>query len=319
MRNGLVGLLSATVLASTMLTPACADYSSGAATGGSAPMTGGSSTGGSTGGSSAATGGAGGTTGGAGTGGAGGTTGGAGDAATGGAGGGTGGAATGGAGAAATGGAGTAGGGGIAAGGIAAGGSAGSGAGATSCSDVTPCGGDLVGAWTVTSSCLKMSGDLDMSKAGIGCTAAPIMGSLQVMGTWTADADGMSFSDTTTTSGSAHVIMPASCLEVSGTSTTCDRVGPAVEGLGYTGVTCADNTDLGCDCDASVQQTGGIGLVSGDAALTSATYTTADNVLTTTDGRHTVTYSYCVSGNTLTLTPLGMPTITTGTIVLQKQ
>ena len=313
MRNGLVGLLGATLVAAALPAAGCADYSSGAGTGGAAATTGGStSTGGSTGGSSAGTGGS---TGGSGTGGAGGApTGGTGGAVTGGAGGASG-TATGGAGAAATGGAGTAG-----SGGGAAGGSAGSGAGAPSCTNVTPCGGDVIGTWTVMSSCLKMSGDLDLSKAGIGCTAAPITGALQVTaGTWTADADGMSFSDTTTMTGDAQVKMPAACLEVSGTSTTCDRVGSAVEGLGYTGVTCADNADAGCDCVGSVQQTGGIGLVSGDAALTSATYTTADNVLTTTDGRHTFTYSYCVAGSTLTLTPLGMPTITTGSIVLQKQ
>src|SRR4051812_5096055 len=35
-----------------------------------------------------------------------------------------------------------------------------------SCPNVTACGGDVVGTWTVASSCLKLSGNVDIALAG---------------------------------------------------------------------------------------------------------------------------------------------------------
>ena len=45
---------------------------------------------------------------------------------------------------------------------------AGGGGGAASCPDVTACGGSVVGTWTVTSSCLTVSGTLDLIAGGSG-------------------------------------------------------------------------------------------------------------------------------------------------------
>src|SRR5450755_1519290 len=65
------------------------------------------------------------------------------------------------------------------------------------CTNVTACGGDVVGTWTV-SSCLNVSGQLDLSISP-DCSAQ-VTGSLQVSGTWSAKADG-TYTDNTTTTG----------------------------------------------------------------------------------------------------------------------
>jgi hypothetical protein len=105
-----------------------------------------------------------------------------------------------------------------------------SGAGGASCSNVVPCGGDVVGTWTVTSSCLRVSGQLDMSMLGAGCASAPVEGSLQVTGTWTARSDG-TYRDATTTFGSEQITLPASCLVVSSTPVSCGADGLIAAGL----------------------------------------------------------------------------------------
>src|SRR3954467_4012810 len=51
-----------------------------------------------------------------------------------------------------------------------------------SCSNVTACGGDVVGAWTVSSSCLQVAGQLDLSGTSVGCASAPATGELHVTG-----------------------------------------------------------------------------------------------------------------------------------------
>jgi hypothetical protein len=187
--------------------------------------------------------------------------------------------------------------------------------GEASCDNVTPCGGDVVGTWNATSSCLKVTGELDLVPFGVGCTSAPVTGSLQVSGTWTANSDG-TYSDNTSTSGEEQFTLTPDCLNVSGTTTTCERISGALGSIGYSAVTCTDAGSGGCDCSATVEQTGGIGVVSMSLS-SSGTYTTADNVITTSDETQ---YSYCVSGNTMTMSlPNTKKGTVTGTVVFQKQ
>ena len=127
--------------------------------------------------------------------------------------------------------------------------------------------------------------------------------------------------DDTTTSGEEVLELPAGCLTVSGTTTTCDELGSPLRAMGFASATCIDNAATGgCTCTATVQQTGGMAVVSIDAS-TSGTFTTADNKLVTTAFQIDTEYSYCVSGNTLTMTPQGelKAGTVTGPIVLQKQ
>jgi len=185
----------------------------------------------------------------------------------------------------------------------------------TATANVTPCGGNVVATWTVASGCLNVAGQLDMSPFGLGCTSAPVTGTLQVTGTFTANSNGM-YTDNTTTTGSEQLALPAACLSISGTTTTCDRIGAPLGAIGYDSVTCTNAaTGGGCTCTGIVKMSGGLGAVSSSASTTGS-YATAANVLTTDS---TTNYSYCVAGNKLTLTPTGTAAGTvTGTIVLQS-
>jgi len=187
-----------------------------------------------------------------------------------------------------------------------------------SCEPVTPCGGDLVGTWVVAGSCLPVSGMADVAGFGLGCTAASVTGLLEVSGTWTANADG-TFMDQTVTSGDSQIAVPPECLNVSGTVTTCDRLGGAFQALGYAEVTCADApSGGGCSCIATAEQAGGLAMLT-VGPPSSGTYAVANDVLTTSTGVDT-DYAYCVSGNTLVMTPQspGKTGALTGTIALAK-
>jgi hypothetical protein len=189
-----------------------------------------------------------------------------------------------------------------------------------SCTEVMPCGGDVVATWSAAPCSLMLTGKADLSGFGIDCTSAPVMGSLQVTGTWTASSDG-TYSDNTTTSGDAQLELPPECLRVSGTTTTCVKLAGSLQALGYTSLTCTDNSASGgCTCSATIQQTGGLALVSLDASPT-GTYTTANNNLVTTGFGINTEYSYCVAANTMTMTlrTVGKAGTVTGPIVLQKQ
>lgn len=189
-----------------------------------------------------------------------------------------------------------------------------------SCEVVTPCGGDVVGTWVAGSSCLPVTGNVDMMGFGLGCTDSPVSGDLAVTGTLTFGADG-SVADETTTTGNQNLALLASCLDVSGTITTCDRVSAPLSSLGFADVECTpDETTGGCSCPATVDQSSGMAMISFDA-IDSGDFTAADNVLTITDGRNETQYTYCVEGDVLTISPQTVrPTGPVGgTIVFARQ
>jgi hypothetical protein len=184
------------------------------------------------------------------------------------------------------------------AGGAAAGGSGG---GQASCDDVAPCGGDAIGTWTVASCMLDLTGNVDLTGLGLAndCMSTPLSsGSLAVSGTLTIVAGG-TFMDATT---------------------TCAMIANPIKSVGFTTLTCVDNTTtMGCTCSGTIQQTGGMAFVSFDPAM-SGTFTSAGNNLTMTAFGQNVEYSYCVAGNTLTMTPVTVNKTGTveGPIVLTK-
>ena len=180
----------------------------------------------------------------------------------------------------------------------------------TNCTNGATCGGDLVGTWNVTSSCLNVTGDWDVSLFSFGCPTVPINGSLHVTGSWTANGDG-TYTDNTTTTGTVTFPLSDSCLSVSSVKSECSKMASGVVGWS---ATCSTDASGQCNCTATANQKGGIGVVSPWAA-NSGDYTTSASGLNT-DG--TVDYSYCVAGNTLTLTPKPTVLPITGTVVLQK-
>jgi len=197
-----------------------------------------------------------------------------------------------------------------------AGGSSGSGGESASCTSVTSCGGDLVGTWTVDASCLEVSGVLDMSGFGLGCSQASVTGTLRVTGTWSANADG-TYADNTITTGQEQIHLAAECLSVSGTPVTCERLGGAMAALGYSAVSCTDAASGGCSCLATVDQPGGIGLAPLYASTEGDFTTSGSELVITTDEQE---YWYCVSGATLTLTPQSTARtgLLTGTVQLHQ-
>ncbi len=68
------------------------------------------------------------------------------------------------------------------------------------CSNGVGCGGSAVGTWNVESSCLELSGDMDVSLTGIGCPTVPVKGYMQTTGNLVIEANG-SYTDNTTTKG----------------------------------------------------------------------------------------------------------------------
>ena len=111
----------------------------------------------------------------------------------------------------------------------------------------------------MTSSCLTVTGGLDLSLVGAGCPTAPVTGSLAVTGTLTANANG-TYSDDTVTSGDEQFTLAPSCLVISSTPVTCDGAASIIKTLGYSSLTCTPAPGGGCTCAGTVHQTGGLGL-----------------------------------------------------------
>ncbi len=178
------------------------------------------------------------------------------------------------------------------------------------CDNVSACGGDVVGTWNVTSSCLELSGEMDVSLSSLGCQTVPVSGSLQTTGTLVLNADG-TYTDNTTTMGNATITLEAACLSVSSVAVGCNRIGNIFQALGWQTATCDDTTGQ-CSCALSTEQAGGMGAIL-PFTEPSSTYTTADNTLTAQNA----TYSYCAASDTLTVTP--EMSALTGTVVLQRE
>jgi hypothetical protein len=161
-----------------------------------------------------------------------------------------------------------------------------------------------------------VSGKLDISAAGldpVACDNPTISGSLTVSGTWSA-TDKKAYTDGTTTSGKLQIKLPKSCLRLSGTDITCDRVEVPMKGAGFSAVTCTSADGGGCNCEGTVEQTGSIGMPSSDPQK-SGILATSGNTLTV-DGA--AQYSYCVSGNKMSWTPKSESMTISGTIEFQK-
>jgi hypothetical protein len=165
-----------------------------------------------------------------------------------------------------------------------------------------------------------MSGMLDLPTAGLdprSCTSAPLTGTLSVTGSITINADE-TYADHTTTTGTAHVDLAAGCLLISGTKIDCKGAATALEAAGLKPATCTvATTGGGCSCDATVNQSGGIGIPT-PIPGTTGNYLAASNVLTLTTDSGNTTHSYCASATTLTVTPQSPnSTVLAGTITLQ--
>lgn len=183
------------------------------------------------------------------------------------------------------------------------------GSGAMTCPNVTPCGGNVVGTWNVSTSCLKLSGQMDVTLTSLGCSTVPVNGSIETSGSYTANADG-TYVDNTTSKGTVTFPLAQSCLSISSVPVECSRAASIFSSLGWKNTSCAI-TNGECSCSASTEQAGGIGFISLLAAK-SGSYTISGNTLQNDD----LQYDYCVSGDTLKLTP--KMSALSGTVTLTK-
>ena len=193
------------------------------------------------------------------------------------------------------------------------------------CQNGAACGGSIVGAWKVTSSCLT----LDLGST-MGSAACPDQTSeaknLKATGTATYGAD-LTFTSNLTLSYDAVVTQPKSCLMVGNITLTCDQLQQAVEAqlatTPFTSVGCKGSAGGGCACTFS-----GASQNVSDAG----TYTTtgAGLLTQTTTGGTPDDSDYCAKGSSLTLSPHadssttgmmggGTAASVSGTITLAKQ
>ena len=205
---------------------------------------------------------------------------------------------------------------GLSLGGLGCGSSSGS---AGSCGQVEPCGGDVVGNWKFTGSCVNRMTVMDAVASDFSFCPTFTIGAvnLSTTGTATFGAD-MSYSVNATQSGSESFNLPASCL--SGVS--CAALSTAIQaavgpGTGVDSASCTGSG--GCTCTMVLTPT---------ATSETGTYATSGNTLTTTASDGTVSgQDYCVKGTsmhlvevdtTMNMGPMGQATINSD-IVLQKQ
>ena len=198
------------------------------------------------------------------------------------------------------------------------GGGSGNPGGGASCKNAATCGGDVVGSWTVTSSCLNVTGEVDLTTLGMACESVPVTGHLEVTGTWTANADG-TYSDQTLTSGTEQIVVPSSCLSITGTPITCAQMAQALGYLGYVSTTCTTARDGTCTCEADIQQSGGMGVIA-DVPAVHGDHSVADDMLTLTGEREDTTYAFCATSTELSVLPLSTTRGTlTGAIEFDQQ
>jgi hypothetical protein len=179
-----------------------------------------------------------------------------------------------------------------------------------SCAMVANCGGDVVGDWTVTSSCARGSGTVILN----GCsTPVSVSESVKITGTLSFGSD-LTYEAHGMISASESILYPAACLTTTqGVTITCDQRNQslAVSGMA-TGKCTASNG--GCSCNLTIAPR---------SLDESGTYTVSGGILTTTPtGRAPVTTGYCVQGNRFDYTPT-MPMTNglavTGDVTLMRQ
>jgi hypothetical protein len=166
-----------------------------------------------------------------------------------------------------------------------------------SCASAKACGGNIVGSWHITSSCLSV--DITSADDPDFCPGETSMESgFTITGDGTYSAD-LTYTETSTVTGNVIVHLPPSCLTNQGVTATCGQITQALSATatadGFSSVNCV--ADSGCTCT--------VGITPQTTTVTGTYSTTVAGVLTEMDNGSTTAdmSDYCVSGNTLTLSP----------------
>jgi hypothetical protein len=179
------------------------------------------------------------------------------------------------------------------------------------CSNTAACGGDIVGTWTITSSCVSASASMVQSACA---TATASSSNATINGNVTYNADG-SYTSTATLNGSVRVDLPQSCLTTDGVTITCAQVNQAFQSNPTPGVSLSCTGTSGCTCSETITN---------EMSSETGTYTTtAAGLLTETPTGGTASQTdYCVKGTTMTQSPHAGSTMMgqaeSGTVTLTK-
>jgi hypothetical protein len=169
------------------------------------------------------------------------------------------------------------------------------------CASGANCGGDVVGSWQVSSSCVN-----EWVTSISPCGGPQVAEDLGVTGTFAAKSD-MTYSMAFTMSGRGRECVPASAVSPPSGPAACadfqeSRENNLLAQSSSASVTCETLQDGGCDCAVSYF---------GWSATGSGTYTTGAHLTLTPGSGSLLTsrsilaneYTYCVEGNHLTLSP----------------
>ena len=159
----------------------------------------------------------------------------------------------------------------------------------TPCENAAPCGGDIVGTWTVTSGCESST----RSALDGACPAATaLVGIVLARSTISYRAD-MTYSFAGTVLGDAYVSVPTECLT---SGETCADVAQQLSTEpDFASISCMSR-ESGCECQRRQAP---------EEVMEAGTFTvTAGGLLTEVSaGTPPRLMDYCVRGNTLTLSP----------------
>ena len=163
------------------------------------------------------------------------------------------------------------------------------------------CGGDIAGTWIVSSAQMIINGTIDSAALGLDCHAVPYSATVKANGTWSVSTSGQlaPYVDSTLTTGTNALTFGPSCLNVSGTATTCTWIATQLSTSGYTSPTCTTSAAGGCDCHAAVFQMGSIGTISNSPSTHGIGTLDSGGIFMFEGG---VKVAYCVSGSAMTWT-----------------
>jgi hypothetical protein len=186
-----------------------------------------------------------------------------------------------------------------------------------SCASAGTCGGDVVGRWTVTNTCIRGAVSADMDTM---CKDAKIVSDgLRLDGTYEFKSD-RTYAVDAKMNGTMNMTFPASCLQQGSSSLTCDQLGAFFAAFGSTqaGLTVTCKGSSTCSCaftfkDAPSKATGTYSTSNGKLTMKSSSSTSSTGE----------TDDYCVQGNTLRLSPTSSmamgATNVSGLLELQRQ
>jgi hypothetical protein len=157
------------------------------------------------------------------------------------------------------------------------------------CTQTSPCGGDITGDWSIVSFCPDTSNAAPEEVKQICAQATVDFDTPMVSGTISFKAD-KSFTQSSSASGTGYLVFPPSCLDQPGAKLTCAQVQDGLTQNSNNQKWACTSANGGCRC----------GLQLADTANNGGTYTTSSNDLTlTSTGASALPSMYCVKSDKL--------------------